>query len=189
MTDASTMPAPPRPTFPFRPGKMPGRGNMPAAKNALHVFAVLHEAHATGRLSLEHLKPLFLRSTSDLITYRAGWKAGKFWSVGAWAQAVEQGHTNGLVSEHVLSRLLALRTALQLPLDDALRFVWEASFECVVTNEGNRRLPGDKGYPDGPWRRYAEAKVHVIDAQHDGLFFLCDEDREPLRRHGILVSP
>lgn len=162
---------------------------MLAAEHALQVFAVLHEAHTAGRLTFEQLKPLFFRSTSDLISYREGWKAGRFWSPDAWNQAVRQGNTNGLVSEHVVPRGLALQTALQLDLQAALRFVWDVSFDCVVTPAEDSQLPRKTGYPHDPWRRYAEAGVRVLDAQHDGVFFLSDEDREPLLRHGILVSP
>lgn len=88
--------------FPFKPGKKPGGGNVKFAEDALCVFKVLYEAYARRELTIEQLAPLFFRSTSDLITYREGWKAGKFWSVDAWEQACRQGNTNGLVSEHVL---------------------------------------------------------------------------------------
>jgi hypothetical protein len=174
-------------SFPFRPGKKPGSANIPQARDALEVFAVLYEAYHSGRLTEKQLQPLFFRSTSDLISYREGWKAGKFWSRDAWKEACRNGNTNKLVSEHVLPRSVTLNAALKRPLEQAKEFVWAMSFECVVTRPENRSLPRDTGYPDDPWRRYAEAGIRVLDVHYDGQAFLSDDDRAPLLRHGILV--
>lgn len=173
--------------FPFTPGKRPGPGNLTAAQDALSVFDVLHEACSAGRVSVKQLHHLFFRSTSDLISYREGWKAGKFWSVEAWRKAVEQRNTNGLISEHVLPRSVVLETAVEMPLEQARKYIWDMSFECVVTRPENKKLPRKKGYPDDPWRRYAEAGIRVLDVTYEGVPLLTDDDREVLMRHGILA--
>lgn len=176
--------------FPFRPGAKPGSGNMRRAEDALAVFEVLHGAYQDGRLTFEQLQPLFFRSTSDLITYREGWKAGKFWSRAAWRAACKNGNTNGLVSEHVLPRSVALEHALALPIEQAKQFVWANSFECVITRDEDKRVNTVKEkYPHDPWTRYSQAGVKILDVHYpSGKPFLEDSDRHLLRRHRILVA-
>jgi hypothetical protein len=161
---------------------------MKRANDAWEVFSVLHGAFKQGRVTEEQLKPLFFRSTSDLISYCEGWKAGKFWSREAWRTAKDNGHTNGLVSEHVLPRSVTLRHALELNLDAAKQFVWENSFECVITRKEDRRLKSDHANPHDPWERYAKANIRILDVYYpSGISFLSKKDREALDRHGILV--
>lgn len=177
---------PPR-SFPFRSGTGFKAGDMQRAKDALAVFGVLWDAHHQGVLSQRQLQPVFFRSVSDQITYRESWKCGKFWTVDAWQAALTTGNTNKLVSEHVLPRSVTLAHALTLPKDEAAQFVWENSFECVVTEEENARLPRTKGYPDDPWKRYAESEIMILDIEHPiGVWFLDDGDRTALKRHGVL---
>ncbi|MFT3857508.1 MAG: hypothetical protein QM742_08435 [Aquabacterium sp.] len=177
-------------SFPFKPGALPTKGHERRADDALIVFSVLHEAVKAGRLTFEQLQPLFFRSTSDLVTYREGWKAGKFWSRDAWQTAVRNKHTNGLISEHVLPRSAALKHALKLDIDEALAFVKAKSFECVVTKAENKALNAVKAaFPDDPWRRYALAGIKVLDVRGpNGVSFLDETDRAELSRHGILVE-
>jgi hypothetical protein len=177
-----------RRVFPFRPGARPGTGHAPRAKGALNVFRVLHGAYKAGEVTLDELQPLFFRSTSDLISYREGWKAGKFWSEQAWIAACTSGNTNGLVSEHVLPRSKTLEHALQLPVEEALDFIWEMSFECVVTKSENGRANKAEHDVRDPWLRYRHADIQVLDiCDPTGVFFLSNADRQPLVRHGLLV--
>ena len=175
-------------TFPFRPGAKPGCGNLQRAQDALLIFELLHDAYQQSKLTFEQISPLFYRSTSDLISYREGWKAGKFWSCQAWNVACGQGHTNKLVSEHVLPRGDALRHALSLPINLATAFVWKNSFECVITKDEDRLVNRHAGNPIDPWTRYAIAGVKVKDVQWPhGVFFLDESERALLKRHNILA--
>lgn len=184
MIKANTAPR----AFPFRAGTGFKPGDMLRARDALEVFGVLWDAHQNGILERRHLQPVFFRSVSDQITYRESWKRGKFWSVDAWQAALTAGNTNDLVSEHVLPRSQALAHALSIGnREAALQFVWDASFECVVTKEEDSRLPRASGYPEDPWKRYAEASIMIFDVEHPrGVRFLDDADRAALIRHGIL---
>lgn len=175
-------------TFPFRPGAKPGGGNLQRAQDALLIFELLHEAYQNKKLTFEQISPLFFRSTSDLISYREGWKAGKFWSCQAWDVACGQGHTNKLVSEHVLPRSDTLKHALSLLIDPAKDFVWNNSFECVITKDEDRLVNRHAGNATDPWKRYAEAGVKVKDVQWPhGVFFLDKSDRALLQSHSILA--
>lgn len=185
--------------IPFKPGSSVGLGSWQAAARALKVFGVLHAAHrGPERLEVEDLLPLFFRSSSDLITYREGWKAGRFWSVEAFKKAVgaREKHTNGLISEHVMPRSQALRRALEIEhMGHAAEFVWNNSFECVVTTDENNELtrqdqkrPKDQiwEFADGPWERYVGTSIRVLDVACYGQQWLTPEDREVLQRLGIL---
>ena len=184
--------------FPFRPGTWASGGGAQAAARALKVFAVLHAAHrGPEALSVEDLQPLFFRSSSDLITYREGWKAGRFWSVRAFTKAMNarEKHAKGLVSEHVLPRSQTLRRALAEPdIRLAARFVWDHSFECVIlAGENNELTTRDASRPKntiwefehGPWERYAGTSVRILDVRLPG-FWLTDDERTLLRRLGLL---
>ncbi|MBW4490932.1 MAG: hypothetical protein KME12_24465 [Trichocoleus desertorum ATA4-8-CV12] len=187
--------------FPFNPGTFGSAGSWEAAVRALKVFAVLHAAHRGPEgLEVEDLLPLFFRSSSDLITYREGWKAGRFWSVKAFLKAVHERekHTNGLISEHVMPRSQTLRRALAMEdIQQAVEFVWDMSFECVVTADENNELTRrDKKRPrdtiwvfeNGPWERYAGTNIQILDVECNGQKWLSDEDRESLRRLKLLAE-
>jgi hypothetical protein len=176
-------------TFPFRCGKKPGAGSGLRAIHALEVFEPLHAACRAGRLTFQHLQPLFYRSTSDLITYREGWKAGRYWSQDAWASAKLNGNTNGLISEHVLPRSCTLRHALEIPSwDEAKQFIWTNSFECVITKRENTEVHPRPGDVNDPWSRYAGSSVQIIDVSPSDEVFLTRGDRAVLRRHGLLMA-
>lgn len=187
--------------FPFMPGKPVGLGSWQAAARALKVFAVLHAAHRGPEgLELEDLLPLFFRSSSDLITYREGWKAGRFWSLKAFEKALSarEKHTNGLISEHVMPRSQTLIKALAIEdAGEAAEFVWHNSFECVLTAEENNELTGrDKKRPNrepwvfekGPWQRYSGTSIRVLDVTCNGQKWLTQEDRETLQDLDLIAE-
>lgn len=187
--------------FPFVPGKTVGLGSWQTAARALKVFSVLHAAHRGPEgLELDDLLPLFFRSSSDLITYREGWKAGRFWSVEAFKKAVsaQVKHTNGLISEHVMPRSQTLIRALEIEdAGKAAEFVWNNSFECVVTADENNELTGqDKKRPKrepwifekGPWERYSGTSIRVLDVTCNGQAWLSQEDREALQDLDLIAK-
>lgn len=187
--------------FPFKPGSLVGGGSWQAAARALKVFAVLHAAHrGPTRLEVEDLKPLFFRSSSDLITYREGWKAGRFWSIEAFKKAVSsrEKHTGGLISEHVMPRSQTLMRALEIEnLDQAAEFVWNNSFECVVIADENKKLTGQDAkrpkhdvwvFNNGPWERYVGTSIRILDVECNGQKWLTQQDREVLQRLGLLAE-
>ena len=168
---------------------------------ALKVFAVLHAAHRGPEgLELDDLLPLFFRSSSDLITYREGWKAGRFWSVKAFEKAVlaREKHTNGLISEHVMPRSQALIRALAIEdAEKAVEFVWNNSFECVVTADENKELTGlDQKRPrrepwvfeKGPWQRYSGTSIRILDVTCNGQAWLTQENREALQGLDLIAK-
>ena len=177
--------------FPFKAGTGFKPADKEKADKALRVFEILLRAVNAGALAESDLKDVFFKSISDSITYRESWKCGKFWSVAAWRRAVENGHTNGLVSEHVLPRGAALSHSLTLPLEEAKEFIWHSSFECVVTQEEDKLLNGkglkSAGNADNPWVRYQIAGINILDVEHPkGTKFLDDAERSLLQKLGIL---
>jgi hypothetical protein len=174
--------------FPFKPGSLASGGGWQAAARALKVFTVLHAAYrGPERLRIEDLQPLFFRSSSELITYREGWKAGRFWSVEAFKQALNEKHTKGLISEHVMPRSQTLMRALEIEsMGQAAEFVWDNSFECVVTSKENNELTRQDAkrrrgiwvFEKGPWERYLRANIHILDVECNGQKWLTPGDRE-----------
>ncbi|HZW13814.1 MAG TPA: hypothetical protein VFF81_11560 [Noviherbaspirillum sp.] len=178
---------PPR-VFPFVAGTNFKPSDYRHAETALRIFGVLWSAVKAGELSGNDIQKVFFDSISDPITYRESWKCGKFWSVAAWEKACADGITNknGLISEHVLPRRVALEHALALPtVEEAKQFIWNASFECVITEKENAVLNQNglqsKGFPTDPWERYRRAGIRVLDVQHPvGTHFLSDADRSAI---------
>lgn len=187
--------------FPFTPGSLASGGSWQAAARSLKVFAVLHAAYrGPERLEIEDLQPLFFRSSSDLVTYREGWKAGRFWSVEAFKKAVcaREKHSRGLISEHVMPRSQTLMRALAIgSMGQAAEFVWDNSFECVVTAEENNELTRQDArrpkrdiwvFENGPWERYAGTTIRILDVECNGQRWLTPEDSEALQRLGLLAK-
>ncbi|WOI47885.1 hypothetical protein [Acidovorax sp. BLS4] len=187
--------------MPFKPGSLAGEGSWQAAARALNVFAVLHAAHrGPEKLKVKDLRPLFFRSSSDLITYREGWKAGRFWSVEAFKKAVcaREKHTGGLISEHVMPRSQTLMRALKIEdAGEAAEFVWNSSFECVVTSAENNELTRQDVtrprseiwlFENGPWQRYAGTTIRILDVACSGQRWLTPEDRETLQSLDLLAE-
>ncbi len=187
--------------FPFKPGKSVGDGSWQAAARALKVFAVLHAAHHGNEgIEFEDLQPLFFRSSSDLITYREGWKAGRFWSVEAFKVAVSapERHTNGLISEHVMPRSQTLMRALKIEdVGLAAEFVWNNSFECVVTAKENDELTRRDAkrpkrdiwvFENGPWERYKGTGICILDVECNGHKWLTQQDRDVLSKLDLLAN-
>lgn len=186
---------PPR-VFPFIPGTKFKPADYGHAETALKIFGTLWQAVKNGELTEKDIQKLFFKSISDPITYRESWKCGKFWSVAAWERACADGGTNknGLVSEHVLPRQVALQHSLTLDtLDKAKNFICEMSFECVITKEENKKLDGNGlkkvGFPDNPWKRYQNVGIKILDVQHPrGTHFLNCDDQATLEQLGLLVK-
>lgn len=187
-------PNPPR-DFPFEAGSGYRATDSLLARNALDVFEVLWSAARAGQLTREHLQPVFYRAVCEFVTNEEGWKRGRFWSVEAWKRAVDAGRTGNqrLVHEHVLPRSALLAHLLEVcqTKEEAIAFLKDNAFCCVVTKEENAPLPLHKGFPDDPWRRYAlpGKRIAILDVEYPpGKHFLTDADRAMLRRHDLLVA-
>ncbi|HDR9250816.1 hypothetical protein WI93_24670 [Burkholderia vietnamiensis] len=163
------------------------------ADSALTVFEALWDAYQRKTLKAEDIQNTFFDSISDLISYRDGWKCGRYWSVDAWEKArLANGVThNKLLAEHVLPRSAALFHALELPKEAAKKFVWDKSFYCTITEDEDGRLNKaglkDQGNPVDPWQRYAKVNIVILDAEDQaGRKFIPDVERAHLKQLGIL---
>ena len=182
--------------FPHKTGTGWRKTDYDKAIDALHVFAPIYLAVKNGSLEQKQIQDSFFKGISDPITYRHSWKADRFWSVDAWDTYIKDGRStnNGLVSEHVVPRSVALHHSLSQPtLEEALRELWNLSFACVITREEDQRLTKlnlkSKGYPSNPWLRYKEANIKILNVQHPPeTFFLSPEEEQQLATIGILAE-
>jgi hypothetical protein len=209
-TIPTPIPAPPtasvtRNTFPFyvRPHWLPSPARLRKANAASAVFGALYDAHKTNVLAASDIQDTFFASISDLISYRDGWHCGRYWSVNAWntARTVNGVSKAGLIAEHVLPRSVALNYALTQDRAQALDFVWEQSFYCMITKDEDQLLRTAGlhalGYPADPWERYAEANRHhaasgqiqILDAEdRNGNKLISSSVRSRLLALGLLAS-
>jgi hypothetical protein len=194
-------------TFPFDirrewlPGDVKKRkvddASMRKAYAARRVFEELWRGYREGRLTPQDIQDTFFKGTSDLITYRESWHAGRYWTVKAWevARATNAVTKNGLKAEHVLPRTAALNHALGLEAQsEAGDFVWNASFYCMVTDEENDTLTraglAAEGNVDNPWERYSHngSRIMILDVEDArGRRLIPHAEREKLKELKILA--